>query len=107
MAHIRYLLELPGNDDDLRSALDLVEASRRAAADLRSAGVEVRVLRSLYVPEDDLWYLLVEAPTAEAAAAIGHAAGWNPRSQLAALRIEPHAGTSASTSRAGRAGRGA
>lgn len=91
MAPIRYLLELP-DDDDSRSALERLAASRRAAADLRAAGSNVRVVRSLYVPEDGLWYLLVEAPSAEAAAAVGQAAGWSFRSQVAAVRIEPAAG---------------
>jgi Protein of unknown function (DUF4242) len=56
----RYLVELylpTGRAGDLRAAT----ARARAAAEERSG---VQCLRSIFVPEDETWFLLYEAPSA-------------------------------------------
>jgi hypothetical protein len=40
--------------------------ARRSAAEMRREGQRVRFLRAVYVPEDDRWFLIYEAPTSEA-----------------------------------------
>ncbi|MET0773597.1 MAG: hypothetical protein ABWZ82_10965 [Candidatus Limnocylindrales bacterium] len=59
----RYLVELhrPGGDRDGLPAS--IEAARTRARGMAAKGDPVRVLRSVYVPEDDAWFLLVEAPS--------------------------------------------
>lgn len=60
----RYLVELRRPDEgwtELRAAAD---QARRAAAEMRAAGVPVRFLRSVYVPEDDACFFLFEGPSA-------------------------------------------
>ena len=60
----RYLVELRGTGDE-RALPASVEAARRRATGLATANDPVRVLRSVYVPEDGTWFLLVEAPSVE------------------------------------------
>ena len=74
-----YLAELyraSGEGDDLVKAA----ARARAAADgLARTGTRVRCIRSVFVPDDETWFLLYEAPSA---AAVAEAAG------KADLRVE-------------------
>jgi hypothetical protein len=66
----RYLVELylsPGEAADL----DAATARAQSAADEASSdGAQISCLRSIFVPEDETWFLLYEAPTA---AAVRHA----------------------------------
>ena len=71
----RYLAELylpmaaPG---------DLEKAAARAstaAEEMSRAGSTVRYLRSIFVPEDETWFLLYEAPSAAAVVEAGARAG--------------------------------
>ena len=48
---------------DLASA---TERAKSAAAGVGSGGVRVRCLRSIFVPEEETWFLLYEGPSAEA-----------------------------------------
>jgi hypothetical protein len=62
----RYLVELyvpPGQADDLEAA---TARARSAADDASSDGAPINCLRSIFVPEDETWFLLYEAPTAAA-----------------------------------------
>ena len=62
----RYLAELYMS----KQAADEVEGAtaraRAAAAETDGEGVPVRCLRSIFVPEDETWFLLYDAPTATA-----------------------------------------
>jgi hypothetical protein len=61
----RYLAELylsKGAASDVASAT----ARARAAAGAGEEDTPVRCLRSIFVPEDETWFLLYDAPTAEA-----------------------------------------
>lgn len=40
--------------------------ARRSAAEMWREGRQVRFLRAVYVPEDDRWFLIYEAPTSQA-----------------------------------------
>jgi hypothetical protein len=61
-----FLLELYVPKADCAAVT--VDAARlaSAAAKLTADGTSVRVLRTIYVPEDETCYVLVEASTAEA-----------------------------------------
>jgi hypothetical protein len=39
--------------------------ARHAAWEMRGEGQRVRFLRAVYVPEDDRWFLIYEAPTSQ------------------------------------------
>ena len=38
---------------------------RRAAAELRAEGRPIRIVRSIFVPDDETWFVLIEAATAD------------------------------------------
>jgi Protein of unknown function (DUF4242) len=40
--------------------------ARQSAAEMHREGRRVRFLRAVYVPEDDRWFLIYEAPTPQA-----------------------------------------
>jgi Protein of unknown function (DUF4242) len=40
--------------------------ARQSAAEMQREGQAVRFLRAVYVPEDDRWFLIYEAPTPQA-----------------------------------------
>jgi hypothetical protein len=42
--------------------------ARTAAAQMRREGMPIRVLRSFFVPEDELWFCLFEARSSDAVA---------------------------------------
>ena len=57
---------------------DLEKATARActaAEEMSRAGSTVRYLRSIFVPEDETWFLLYEAPSAAAVFEAGARAG--------------------------------
>ena len=49
--------------------------TRRAAEDMAGEGIPVRLVRSIFVPEDETCLLLVEAPTADAVREVARRAG--------------------------------
>ncbi len=60
----RYLVELylsKSGAGDMRSA---TARARAAAAEVSTAGAHVQCLRSIFVPEDETWFLLYEASSA-------------------------------------------
>ena len=71
----RYLVEVTppgGGDIDIR---DLAARSRAACVALSSEGVSVRLLRSVFVPEDGSCLLVFEASDADAARSASERAG--------------------------------
>ena len=62
MVPAHFLVELRG-DADRDGNVEPVEAARRQAAVLAACGEPVRVVRSVYAPEDDIWFLVLEAPS--------------------------------------------
>jgi hypothetical protein len=59
----RYLAELylpKGAASEVASATARAQA---AAAEVVDEGTQVRCLRSIFVPEDETWFLLYDAPT--------------------------------------------
>lgn len=88
----RYLAELylpkagPG---------DLEKAAARActaAEEMSRAGSTVRYLRSIFVPEDETWFLLYEAPSAAAVLEAGAHAGISIERVADAVVTEGQAG---------------
>lgn len=71
----RYLIELEQPATGWSDLQGVAARARAAAAELRKAGLPVRFLRSIFVPEDDACFLLFEAPSAEAAGEAGARAG--------------------------------
>ena len=70
----RYLAELylSRAGGDLQA---VVARARAAAADLSRGGRPVRCLRSIFVPAEETWFLLYDAPSSAAVeAALEHAA---------------------------------
>ena len=60
----RFLVELRRPDEGWGEVRAAADEARRAAAELRAAGVPVRFHRSVYVPEDDACFFLFEGPSA-------------------------------------------
>jgi Protein of unknown function (DUF4242) len=71
----RYLIELEQPATGWSDLQAVAARARAAAEDLRAAGMPVRFLRSIFVPEDDACFLLFEAPSAETAGEAGARAG--------------------------------
>lgn len=61
MAH--YLVELYLSRDAAADPAGATTRARAAAAEARRDGVRVRCLSSIFVPEDETWFLLYAAPT--------------------------------------------
>ena len=88
----RYLAELylP-----MAGAGDLEKAAARActaAEEMSRAGSTVRYLRSIFVPEDETWFLLYEAPSAAAVLEAGARAGISIERVADAVVTEGQAG---------------
>ena len=64
MAH--YLVEAYTSKSGQGDLGSLVARARRASARMRRDGIEVRYLRPILVPEDEICFHLFEAPSAEA-----------------------------------------
>jgi hypothetical protein len=78
----RYLLELApasGRNEDVRQ---LAARARAAAEAMRSEGVPVRFLRSIYVPEDGACFFLYEGDSVETVRRAGR------RARVTAARID-------------------
>ena len=61
----RYTVELKRPPDGWGELSDAAARARQAARELREEGLKVRLLRSVFVPEDDACFLLYEGPSAE------------------------------------------
>src|SRR3954470_8997227 len=57
----RYLVEVARPDGGWAGIQALAARSRAATSELRREGMQVRFVRTIYVPEDDLCLLLCEA----------------------------------------------
>jgi hypothetical protein len=61
-----FLVEFYVSGTDVAGAWRDVERTRRSAAELTREGTPVHYLRSIFVPEDETCFLLLEAGSAEA-----------------------------------------
>src|SRR5919107_2240443 len=61
-----FLVEVYVRRDDPRTARTSAERAQRAAADLTREGRDVQCVRSIFVPEDETFLVLFEAPSVEA-----------------------------------------
>ena len=61
-----FVLEFYASRSDTADVKRRAQRARRAADALTREGTPVRFVRSIYVPEDETCFLLVEAPTVEA-----------------------------------------
>ncbi len=61
-----FLVELYVSRSDADGVARETQRARQAAAALTAEGQPVRIARSIFVPEDETCFLLVEAETAEA-----------------------------------------
>lgn len=52
--------------------------ARAAAAAMRREGTPIRVLRSFFMPDDELWFCLYEAPSLDHVSEASHRAGLLP-----------------------------
>lgn len=52
--------------------------ARTAAAGMRREGTPIWVVRSFFMPEDELWFCLFEAPSSDDVSEAGHRAGLLP-----------------------------
>lgn len=73
----RYLVELYLHKGAASEVASATARARAAAADAESGGIPVRCMRSIFVPEDETWFLLYEAPTVEAVRQAVERAGLN------------------------------
>jgi Protein of unknown function (DUF4242) len=62
----RYLAELYLSKSAAGDVASATARARAATADAEDDDMPIRCLRSIFVPEDETWFLLYEAPTAAA-----------------------------------------
>ena len=62
----RYLAELYLSKAGSDGLPEAAARARRAARDLTREGMSVRYLRSIFVPEDETWFLVYEADSTAA-----------------------------------------
>jgi Protein of unknown function (DUF4242) len=84
----RYTVELEEPPDGWAELSDATARARQAARELREQGVPVRLLRSIFVPEDDTCFLLYEGPSAEAVRTALRKAGLSASQELEAIEGE-------------------
>jgi hypothetical protein len=63
-----YLLETYMSRTSAGDPAAAAARARAAAAQMRREGTPIRVLRSFFVPEDELWFCLYEARSSDAVA---------------------------------------
>ena len=78
----RYLVELARPDGGWGELQRVTARARAGAEQLSAEGVQVRFLRSIFVPEDESCFFLYEAASPEAVGEAGR------RAQLAVQRID-------------------
>jgi Protein of unknown function (DUF4242) len=79
-----YLVEIYVARDDHATARHHAERVEAAGAELSRAGRQVRCLRSIFVPEDETCFLLLEADSAEVVTEVVRRAGLRPEHVSAA-----------------------
>src|SRR5918992_4523772 len=90
-----YLVELYVAPGDHLAARQYADRAERAGAELTRAGLPVRCLRSIFVPEDDTCFLLCEALSADhVAEAMRHAGLRHEHISAAISTPNPHAAVS-------------
>lgn len=65
-APARYTVELRRPQEGWEHLQQVTARARRVAREMRAEGTPVRLLRSIFVPEDDTCFLLYEALSSEA-----------------------------------------
>jgi hypothetical protein len=80
----RYLLELAPRQTSYEDIRSLAERTRRACAEITHDDVTVRLLRSVFVPEDGTCLLVFDATSAPAVAEAGRRAAL-PATRLSVL----------------------
>jgi hypothetical protein len=83
----RFLVELARPDSGWREIRELSDRSRAAARQLGQEGLDVRCLRSIFVPEDDVCFLLYEAESEEVVSAAASLAGLGVLGVAEAIRV--------------------
>jgi len=83
----RFLVELARPDSGWREIRELSERSRTAARELGREGLHVRYLRSIFVPEDETFFLLYEAESEEAVSTAASRAGLGVVGLVEAVRV--------------------
>jgi hypothetical protein len=81
----RYLVELRRPDDGWGDVRAMTDGVRRAVAGMQATGAPVRFLRSVYVPEDETCFLLLEGASADDVGRVAEASGVDLGSITAAL----------------------
>lgn len=61
-----YLIELYVSRTDARVVTERCQTARVAAEELTRRGTAVRLRRSMFVPDDETWFVLFEAESPEA-----------------------------------------
>ncbi len=88
-----FLVEMYVQHDDLLSARSHAERAQQAAADLRQEGVGVLCVQSIFVPEDETFLVLFQAPSAEAVTEAVNRAGLRCE-HISAASSSPQSSTS-------------
>ena len=73
-----YLLETYMSRTSASAPAAATARARAAAAQMRREGTPIRVLRSFFAPEDELWFCLYEAPSLDEVSEASHRAGLVP-----------------------------
>ena len=89
----RYLVELTPLADSLDDTPALLARARLATEDLSRLGTPVRLLRSVFVPDDRSFLLLFEGSSAWAAEEVGRRAAAGARRVFAAVSLWPNEAT--------------
>ena len=78
----RYTVELSRPKAGWAELQDVTARARQATHELRGEGAQIRLLRSIFVPEDDACFLLYEGPSAQSVRAAA------ARAKLGVLRVD-------------------
>jgi hypothetical protein len=84
----RYTVELNVPQGGWTDVQDAAARARAATEQMRREGEPVRLLRSIFVPEDDACFLLYEGPSADSVRAAAARAKLGVRRVDAALRLD-------------------
>ncbi|HYI21797.1 MAG TPA: hypothetical protein VEX62_04090 [Candidatus Limnocylindrales bacterium] len=86
----RYMVELQPTRNGYEDIRALTDRSRAACEELTREDVVVRLIRSVFVPDDGTWLLLLDASSAPAVAELGRLAAL-PVSRVSVLLATPEA----------------
>jgi len=86
----RYLVELRPSRNGYEDIRALTDRSRAACDELSHDDVVIRLVRSVFVPDDGTWLLLLDASSAPAVAELGRLAAL-PVSRVSVLIATPEA----------------